>query len=73
MGLVCAAYPRFTVALSAQSMTEPQACVKECRSIHVIAHAISQTNASVIRARQPLPFPNLVQHGTYTEYADSLP
>jgi hypothetical protein len=52
----------FTVALSSQAMTEPQPRIKR-RSIQVISREISQMNASLIRARQPLPFPNLVQYG----------
>jgi hypothetical protein len=54
--------PDFTVALSSQATTEPQARIKR-RSIQVISRTISQMNASLIRARQPLPFPNLVQYG----------
>jgi hypothetical protein len=52
----------FTAALSSHATTEPQARIKR-RSIQVISRTISQMNASLIRARQPLPFPNLVQHG----------
>jgi hypothetical protein len=52
----------FTAALSSQSTTEPQVRIRR-RSIHVISRTISQMNASLIRARQPLPFPNLVQYG----------
>jgi hypothetical protein len=56
----------FTPALSSHYTTEPQAHIKR-RSIHVISRAISQTNASLNRARQPLPFPNLVQNVPWTE------
>jgi hypothetical protein len=52
----------FTASLSSQSTTEIQARIKR-RSIQVISRTISQMNASLIRARQPLPFPNLIQHG----------
>jgi hypothetical protein len=50
-------------ALSSQATTEPQARIKR-RSIQVVSRTISQMNASLIRARQPLPSPNLVQYGT---------
>jgi hypothetical protein len=52
----------FTAALSSQSTMEPQARIMR-RSIHVISRTISQMNANLIRAGQPLPFPNLVQYG----------
>jgi hypothetical protein len=51
----------FIAALASQSTTEPQARIKH-RSIQVISRTISQMNASLNRARQPLPFPNLVQY-----------
>jgi hypothetical protein len=51
----------FTAALSSQSTTEPRARIM-LRSIQVISRTISQMNASLIRARQPLPFPNLVKY-----------
>jgi hypothetical protein len=52
----------FTSAPSSQATTEPQARIMH-RSIHVISRTISQMNASLISACQPLPFPNLVQRG----------
>jgi hypothetical protein len=52
----------FTAALSSHATTKPQARIKR-RSIQAISGTISQMNASLIRARQPLPFPNLVQYG----------
>jgi hypothetical protein len=52
----------FTSALSSQATNEPQARIK-CRSIQLISRAISKMNTSLDRARQPLPFPNLVQYG----------
>jgi hypothetical protein len=45
----------FTAALSSQSTAEPQARIRR-RSIQVISRTISQMNANLIRARQPLPF-----------------
>jgi hypothetical protein len=52
----------FTAALSSQSTTEPQARTMS-RSIQVHSRTILQMNASLTRARHPLPFPNLVQYG----------
>jgi hypothetical protein len=46
----------FTAALSSLSTTEPQVRIKR-RSVQVVSRTISQMNASLIRARQPLPFP----------------
>jgi hypothetical protein len=57
--------PDCTVALSSQSTTEPQARIRR-RSIQVTSRRISQMNGSLIRARQPLPFPNPVQYGPWT-------
>jgi hypothetical protein len=51
-----------TAALSSQATTEPQARIKR-RSIQLISRAISKMNTSLDRARQPLPFPSLVQYG----------
>jgi hypothetical protein len=51
-----------TAALSSLSTTEPQVRIKR-RSVQVVPRTISQLNASLIRARQPLPFPNQVQRG----------
>jgi hypothetical protein len=59
----------FTAALSSQATSESKARIKR-RSIQVISRTISQMNASLIRARQPLPFSNLVQYGP--SHADSL-
>jgi hypothetical protein len=50
----------FTAALSSQSTTETQVRIKR-RSIQGISRTTSQMNASLIHARQPLPFPNMVQ------------
>jgi hypothetical protein len=51
----------FTAALGSQATTEAQARIKR-RPMQVVSRTISQLNASLIRARQPLPFPNLVQY-----------
>jgi hypothetical protein len=52
----------YTAALSSQSTMEPQARIMR-RYIQVISRTIAQMNANLIRAGQPLPFPNLVQYG----------
>jgi hypothetical protein len=49
-------------ALRSLFNTEPQVRIKR-RSVQVVSRTISQLNASLIRARQPLPFPNQVQRG----------
>jgi hypothetical protein len=51
-----------TAALSSLSTTEPKVRIKR-RSVQVVSHTISQLNASLIRTRQPLPFPNQVPRG----------
>jgi hypothetical protein len=54
--------PDKTVGLGSRSTTEPQARIMR-HSLRVISRTISQMNASLTRARQPLPFPNMVQYG----------
>jgi hypothetical protein len=51
-----------TAALSSLSTTQPQVRIKR-RSIQAVSRTISQMNASLIRARKPLPLPNQVQRG----------
>jgi hypothetical protein len=50
----------FTSRLASQRTTEPQARIRR-RSIQAVFRCISEWNATLIRARCPLPFPNTVE------------